>query len=256
MFHTENHVWIKSEKRGSFISSFLISMPFLFLVLFTMAWISTTIWDKNDESGVLALFHYALNCFLPPVHMLKPLPPMGLYLEIGSLGVIKVKGHHKDGALIWQNYGLIRRKRSLFTFCLSLPWKMRKCPTASHDGSSHQKPNMLEFQSQTYKLQNNKKTNFCCLSHPVLDFVKCFCVNWYDYKSFFSSFCSYDGFSNIALVWYTWSKFHFVMLYNSFYTLSESAYWYFGEIFLCFISWNILVSSFCFFISFSYLISG
>lgn len=137
---SESEIW--KEREFYFFLSNLYAFCFFFLSYLQLLELPVLYGIKMMRVEVLDSFHYGLNSLLPPIHMLKPLPPMGLYLEIASSGVIKVKGHHKDGALIWQDQGLTRRERSM-SVCLSLaamkehirkPWR-KLSPEANHAGT-------------------------------------------------------------------------------------------------------------------------
>lgn len=84
---------------------------------------------------------------------------------------------------------------------------------------------MWRFQSTSSLLRGF----FCFSSWTGIRFREMLLCQLIWLHDFFPLSWSYDWFSNVELAWHTWNKPHLVTLYNSFYTLSDSAYWYFGE---------------------------
>ena len=112
--------------------------------------------------------HCGLNYILTLTRLsiLNPKHLMQWYLEMGTLGVIKFRGH-ESGTWWWALCPY--KKRHQRGWLLSF-----HCVVTQQEGSHlqarkhcYQKPTMQASWSQTSSLQNSEKINVCCLSHPT-----------------------------------------------------------------------------------------
>lgn len=86
--------------------------------------------------------------------------------------VIKVKRDDKVRPWATRTIVFIRRKDTrAFCLCVGHVRTARRQLSVSQGERPHQKPMVMTPWCSTYSLQNCEKINFCCLSHPSLEYL-------------------------------------------------------------------------------------